>query len=121
MFSWMDMDVVQNNCVVSSFLEFGGKLIGKKRRGVKHLIWIAVVWNIWAARNKVVFKGEVVNVKSIVMAIKYTAWSWFIARNGGIVEHYCRNGLIAPWGICFQYNALEERGRSLLIRRIKTT
>lgn len=92
---WLDTDEDQYDCVVSSFLEFGRKLKGKKRRRVKHLIWIAVVWNIWAARNKVVFKGEVVNVKSIVMSIKYTAWVWFIAMKG-------RNSgaLLSDWFYC---------------------
>lgn len=54
---------------------------GKKERGIKHLIWIAVVWNLRSARNKVLFRGEVVNMK-ICMSVIYTAWGWFVARKG---------------------------------------
>lgn len=63
-------------------MEFGGQVKGKSQRGVKHLIWIAVMWNLSRARDKVVFKGEAVFVISTVMSIKYVAWGWFVARKG---------------------------------------
>lgn len=39
-----------------------------------------MVWNIWYARNSILFKGGTVNVKSVVMAVIYIAWGWFKAR-----------------------------------------
>lgn len=70
--SWMGLNVTVQNDVVSNFLSFGAKIQGKRIRGIRHLVWIAVVRKVWFARNKVLFKGEVVSVKLIVNAVMYT-------------------------------------------------
>lgn len=69
--------------IVANFMTFGEKFNKRRRKGIKHLIWIVVVWN---ARNNVIFRGGAVNVKSIVMVVVYTSWGWFIAkgRNCGV-------------------------------------
>lgn len=81
-FSWMGVPIVEPEDVISHFVEFGKMVKGRKQKGVKHLIWMAVVWNIWLARNKVIFQGEVASVPSIVSGIKDVAWCWFKARRG---------------------------------------
>lgn len=38
-------------------------------------------------KNKVLFKGDVDNVNSIIMHVKHIVWGWFIARkerNSGV-------------------------------------
>lgn len=86
-FTWLGANVDLQFDVVSNFMKLGGLIKGKRRKGIKHLIWAVVVWKIWTARNKVLFKGEVVNVKSIINSIIYTSWGWFVARRG------CKCGL----------------------------
>lgn len=80
--AWMGTDMLCNIKLVTNFMHFGEIFKGKKRKGIKHLIWIAVVWNIWSARNKILFKGVVVTVKYFIMSVIYTAWGWFKARRG---------------------------------------
>lgn len=63
--------MILHSDLVTNFMQFGENFKRKKRRGIKHLIWIAVVWNIWSARNKTLFKGKIVNAKSVVMSVIY--------------------------------------------------
>lgn len=44
-FSWLGETVDETDDLISHFMEFGRLLKGKKQRGVKHLIWLALVWN----------------------------------------------------------------------------
>lgn len=97
-FRWLGPEAIQNGDMTSNFMEFGGQVKGKSRRGVKHLIQIAVMWNLLGAKNKVVFKGEALSVGSIVISIKYTAWSWFIARKGRNSGVTLSNWLNCPMG-----------------------
>lgn len=53
---------------------------------------------MWAARNRVPFKGDIVNIRSIVLSIKYTAWGWFIARKDSKTGVSESNWLNCPMG-----------------------
>lgn len=78
---------------------------GKKRKKVRSLLWIAVVWVIWVhtnknifcvkKRNKIIFSVGMVNVSNIVNQIKLLSWGWFAIRVGRIFtlnyETWCNN------------------------------
>lgn len=81
-FSWLGEPYCDEDDVTTHFMEFGKMIKGKRQKRVKHLIWLAVIWNIWMARNRVVFKGEVLSIPSLLLGIKDTAWCWFKARKG---------------------------------------
>lgn len=81
-YQWLGVDEAQDGNVICHFREFERLTKGTRRKGEKYLIWLAAVWNIWIVRNKVVFKGEVVFISSVLLAIKHGAWRWFKARKG---------------------------------------
>lgn len=81
-FQWMGVTEINNRDVLNDFVAFGKVIKVKNRRGIKHLIWLTVVWNLWIARNEILFKGGAAFVTSILMAIKHSAWGWFKARKG---------------------------------------
>jgi hypothetical protein len=59
------------------FIEFGEGKIDKR---YQHIIWLATTWCLWHMRNNILFRGDCVNISSLVNQIVYTAWFWFIGR-----------------------------------------
>lgn len=102
--SWIRLDVDVQDDVLINFFQFGELIKGRKRRELKHLLWIAVVYNLWVARNKVLFRGEVTNVRSIVMSINIVLGDGLHLGKGAIVGYLCRIGLIALWAVCVLCN-----------------
>jgi hypothetical protein len=47
---------------------------------------LATTWIIWWTRNNIVFRGEFVNVTSLVHQIINVAWFRFIGREGRSVN-----------------------------------
>lgn len=66
-----------HNDVKMSFKHSGEYFRDKNKRRVMHIVWITMVWCVGAARNKVLFRGEVANVNSLIISVKYTTWGWF--------------------------------------------
>lgn len=56
--------------IQAHFMAFGKMIKGKKQKRVKHLIWLAAIWNIWLTRNKVIFKGEATAIPGLILGIK---------------------------------------------------
>jgi hypothetical protein len=87
--------------ITNHFTLFGGFVKGGHYKKFCHLIWLAATWSIWRKRNNIVFRGEFVNISSLVDQIICIAWFWFIGR-GGLSTYvtffdWCRNPLC-----CFQ-------------------
>lgn len=53
---------------------------GRRRRRLRHLIWLAVIWSLWITRNKSVFERGTFGINEGVTKIKYLSWGWFIWR-----------------------------------------
>lgn len=70
-----------NNDIISHFLSHGALFRKKQHKEVRLLIWAAVVWCLWGARNKVMFTGETVSREEVVNQIKTLSWSWLIAKH----------------------------------------
>jgi hypothetical protein len=64
------------------FSLFGEFLKGGSTKKCRHIIWLATTWSLWKMRNNIIFRGEVVNISSLVDHIIYFAWFWFIGRSG---------------------------------------
>ena len=79
---WLDVPIVEGEDIQAHFMAFGKLIKGKKQKRVKHLIWMAVIWNIWLTRNKVIFKEEATTILVMISGIKDCAWAWFKARQG---------------------------------------
>ncbi|XP_045821935.1 uncharacterized protein LOC123914805 [Trifolium pratense] len=52
------------------FLLFGDLFKMKDKCRVRYLVWLATTWNIWNLRNKVIFKGNIPDVSSLLETIK---------------------------------------------------
>jgi hypothetical protein len=59
---------------------FWGVAVGAQRRKGYILIWHAVVWAIWKARNSVIFENGVMVAKDVVEEVKAISWRWSISR-----------------------------------------
>jgi hypothetical protein len=61
----------------------------KKRLKGLNMIWQAITWRLWMARNARIFHNNEATVCEIVEAIKYTSLQWFIAsRYAGVCIAY---------------------------------
>jgi hypothetical protein len=100
-FRWMGVNPISFVNITNHFTLFGGLLKGGHYKKFHHLIWLETTWTIWRKRNNIVFRGEFVNISSLVDQIICIAWFWFIGR-GGLSTYvtffdWCRNPLC-----CFQ-------------------
>ena len=48
-------------------------------------MWVAIVWEIWHHRNKVVFKNGIVDSEEIFYLAQIKGWSWAKFRNSGVI------------------------------------
>jgi hypothetical protein len=77
---WMGISHLSASNVQQHFIVFGDIIKGKKCKKVKQLIWLATMWSIWRSRNNILFRGDVVNIITLVDQIKYISWFWLIGR-----------------------------------------
>lgn len=57
------------------------ELVGNNRiRKGFRLIWHAVVWSIWRARNERIFNNSNCGVEEILEAMKVLSWRWTLSR-----------------------------------------
>lgn len=63
-----------------NFLQHLISIQHKKRKKIRHMIWIAVVWVLWTTRNTIIFRGGVPNVNVMVNQLKHLTWGWFAHR-----------------------------------------
>ncbi|CAJ2654228.1 unnamed protein product [Trifolium pratense] len=64
------------------FLLFGDLFKMKDKGRVRYLVWLATTWNISNLRNKVIFKGNIPDVSSLLETIKLHSWLWLTSRYG---------------------------------------
>jgi len=48
-------------------------------------MWVAIVWEFWHYRNKVMFKNEIVDNEEIFYLAQIKRWSWTKFRNLGVM------------------------------------
>jgi hypothetical protein len=86
-FGWMGIQAIPFAGIQNHFAQFGTCLKGSHNKKHRHIIWLATTWCIWRKRNNIVFRGESMNISSLVEQIIYIAWFWYIGR-GEIVLMY---------------------------------
>ncbi|MCI84537.1 hypothetical protein A2U01_0105815, partial [Trifolium medium] len=55
-YCWLGFEGAYASTIQDHFVQHGGWIEGKKWKKNKYLVWLATVWTLWAARNKVVFE-----------------------------------------------------------------
>jgi hypothetical protein len=77
---WLGLVMVMPQNMFVLFDCFWGAAVGAQRRKGYILIWHAVVWAIWKARNSVIFENGVMVAKDVVEEVKAISWRWSISR-----------------------------------------
>jgi hypothetical protein len=54
--------------------------IGKNGHKGVLMVWHAVVWALWRARNDKIFNDKEVNVEELFDKIQISLWKWLIAK-----------------------------------------
>lgn len=80
--NWLGVNESDHREPLDHFLRHGGFFTGKKRKKIRYVIWLAVTWIIWGARNEVLFKGNSPDVESIFNRVVVTSWQWVKERAG---------------------------------------
>lgn len=81
---WLGVCSVLQQDTKAWFLQFSYIIgAGKLENYAASLIWIATIGVLWSFRNKAIFKGEVVDIESIIELIQFKAWLWLkvLGRN----------------------------------------
>jgi hypothetical protein len=81
-FRWMKTTPLAFVNIHDHFSHFGKLIKGGNGKKFRHIIWLATTWSLWKKRNNIIFRGEEVNIPSLVDHIIYFAWFWFIGRGG---------------------------------------
>jgi hypothetical protein len=88
---WLGIYFVNPPNLFISFASFLGTTSSKKRKKGFALIWHAVVWVLWKARNDRIFNNKLLSVEEVVDLVKVMAWIWFLGR---LTRHPC---LLYEW------------------------
>jgi hypothetical protein len=94
---WLGLSFFMTVRVQQHFLKFGDLVKGKINKRFRHLVWLATMWCLWRSRNNIIFRGDHVNISSLVDQIKYMSWFWFSGRVRNNVDvvfsDWCNNPL----------------------------
>jgi hypothetical protein len=100
-FRWLGTRFLLFEDIFQHFTVFGEIAKGKNSKLFRHIIWLAMTWSICRTRNNIFFRGDCVNITSLVDQIIYISWLWFIGRSGNnfnlVFSDWCNNPLD-----CFQ-------------------
>ncbi|XP_058774320.1 uncharacterized protein LOC131648593 [Vicia villosa] len=81
-------------------LLFVSALRGKVKKGLRGLIWLAIVRAIWLSRNAILFKGGIKESQDIVILAKCLSWDWLCARSLGSLWRIDIFGYPIRWICC---------------------
>ena len=58
------------------FIQLEGPLCGEKRKKIWNSIPLCIFWTVWKERNRLAFKGGVLNIQKLKNSFVCTLWSW---------------------------------------------
>jgi len=73
---WFEISYVKHQTIINHFQRFSLSGFSKKVNLVWKGMWVALVWEIWMHRNRIVFNSGVVDDVEIFTLAKLKAWSW---------------------------------------------
>ena len=67
---------VFSNTVLHTLIAWQGAAVGKKRKKIWLAAPLCLFWNLWRARNRLVFENETPSVQRIKANFVTNLWSW---------------------------------------------
>ena len=74
--SWIGRSFVYHNSAGIYFSQFELIGLGNKHNNVWRCMWLAIVWDIWNHRNKVIFRNAKVEAEEVFMLAQTKVWAW---------------------------------------------
>ncbi|CAJ2641645.1 unnamed protein product [Trifolium pratense] len=102
-FVWLNVDFIPYEVCWQHFISFGALVKNKSYAKARHVIWLATTWSLWRARNNIMFRGDVINLQSLVNQIIYISWFWFVGRitskSSLVFSDWCKDPLSCIFSI----------------------
>jgi hypothetical protein len=96
-FRWLGTNYIPFVDIQNHFTLFGELFKGSKFKRYRQIIWLATTWSIWRKRNNIIFRGDFINVSTLLDQIIYISWYWYIGRGGfnssSTFSDWCNNPL----------------------------
>ena len=70
-----------HNVPLQNFSQFRLSNVSVSVNEVWGVIWIAVVNEIWKLRNRVIFRGGVIDVLEVFALVQLKAWAWVTSKS----------------------------------------
>lgn len=84
-----ELDEVANTFHCDSkvhFMQFRGLIEGNMELANKqHIVWYAILWNIWISRNELIFHNKQMSTDQIIEKAQVTVWFWLKGNVEGFV------------------------------------
>jgi len=77
---WLGMNFLTPPNLFLLWENWDGVSVNKKIRSGFRLVWHAVVWSIWRAKNDKIFNNNTGEVDDLVEAVKVLSWRWWLSR-----------------------------------------
>ncbi|RVX20164.1 hypothetical protein CK203_004515 [Vitis vinifera] len=75
-FGLLDMKWVLPESVKEALTSWRGSFVGKKRKQIWKFIPLCIFWTVWKERNRLAFRGGVVNVQRLKNSFVCNLWNW---------------------------------------------
>jgi len=86
--NWVGSSNVRANNIEHHFLNFYNFKLNAKQNKKWKSMWVAIMWEIWIHRNKVVFNGGKIDHLEVFGMAQLRAWEWFKYRNKKFSHSY---------------------------------
>ena len=75
-FGLIDIKWVLPETVKETLISWRGSFVGKKRKKIWKSIPLCIFWTVWKERNRLAFKGGVVNIQRLKSSFVCNLWNW---------------------------------------------
>ena len=75
-FGLLDIKWVLPETVKEVLTSWKGSFVGKKRKQIWKSIPLCIFWTVWKERNRLAFRGSVVNVQRLKNSFVCNLWNW---------------------------------------------
>ena len=75
-FGLIDIKWVLPEIVKETLISWRGSFVGKKRKKIWKSVPLCIFWMVWKERNRLAFRGGVVNIQRLKSSFVCNLWNW---------------------------------------------